>query len=136
MVSSRSLIRRSFMKKIIALTVALALFASTAFAAPISVAASLVEPVTAQTVSPSASADLDALFSDVTAVPLTDSEAQAVEGEGFFGALIGAVIGVVIGLGCGLVVGVITGDVSAGVIGGVTGGATVGAIGGAFGTAF
>jgi hypothetical protein len=86
------------MKKIISLMVALALFASTAFAAPISVAASFVEPVTAQTVSPSASADIDALFADVDAVPLTDSEAQAVEGESWVGAVVGYLIGGVVGL--------------------------------------
>jgi hypothetical protein len=73
-----------FMKKIVSLLVALALCATTAFAAPLSVAASFVEPVTAQTVSAGANADL---FADVAAVPLTDSEAQAVEGEGVFGAI-------------------------------------------------
>ena len=80
------------MKKIVSLLVVLALFASTAFAAPVSVAASLPEPT--QTVTPSA--DLDALFADVNAVPLTDIEAQAVEGDGPVGAVIGAIAGVVI----------------------------------------
>ena len=69
------------MKKITALLVALALSASTAFAAPISIAASLPEP--AQTVA--SSADLDALFADVNAAALTEEEATAVEGEGLFG---------------------------------------------------
>ena len=65
------------MKKITALLVALAVFATTAFAAPMSVAASLPEPV--QTVA--SSADLDALFADINAVALTNEEAAAVEGE-------------------------------------------------------
>jgi hypothetical protein len=43
----------------------LTFFATTTFAAPVSVAASLTEP--AQTVA--SSADLDALFADVQAVP-------------------------------------------------------------------
>jgi hypothetical protein len=98
MVLSRSLIRRSFMKKIISLMVALALFASTAFAAPISVAASFVEPISAQTVSASGSTDIDDLFGDVAAVPLTDSEAQAVEGVGIGSAIAAGFAGYVSGI--------------------------------------
>jgi hypothetical protein len=77
------------MKKAVSLLVALALFATTAFAAPVSVA-SLPEP--AQTVTSSASTDIEALFADVAAVPLTDEEAAVVEGEGVFGLLVAAVV--------------------------------------------
>jgi LytS/YehU family sensor histidine kinase len=98
--------RRSFMKKAVSLLVALALFATTAFAAPLSVAASFPEP--AQTVTSSASTDIEALFADVAAVPLTDEEAQSVEGEGVVGAIIGGVVGgVIVGFVGGLVGGII-----------------------------
>ena len=76
------------MKKITALLVALAVFATTAFAAPISVAASLPEPV--QTVASSVDTDLNALFADVNAVALTNEEAAAVEGDGIIPILIQA----------------------------------------------
>ncbi|MDR1325525.1 MAG: hypothetical protein LBK00_05765 [Treponema sp.] len=84
------------MKKITALLVALSLFATTAFAAPLSVAASLSTP--AQTVTSGAGADLDALFTDVAAVPLTNAEAQAVEGEGIGLAIAGFAAGYVLGV--------------------------------------
>jgi hypothetical protein len=82
------------MKKITALLVALSLFATTAFAAPLSVAASLSTP--AQTgvsseqtrIAPEAfsaideTGDLfaDALFADVGGIPLTTAEADQVDG--------------------------------------------------------
>ena len=84
------------MKKITALLVALAVFATTAFAAPISVAASLPEPV--QTVASSVDTDLNALFADVNAVALTNEEAAAVEGEGPIAAAAGAIVGTVVGV--------------------------------------
>jgi hypothetical protein len=80
------------MKKAVSLLVALALFASTAFAVPLSVAASLPESAAAQTVTSSVSADIDDLFADVNAVPLTDIEAQTIKGEGTFGLLVAAVV--------------------------------------------
>jgi hypothetical protein len=82
------------MKKITALLVALALFATTAFAAPISVVASL--PESAQTMV--SSTDLDDLFADVSAVALTDIEAQTVEGDGPIAAVAGAIVGAVVGV--------------------------------------
>jgi hypothetical protein len=83
-----------FMKKIISLLVILALFASTAFAVPLSVAASFPEPTQTvvsseqtQAVSEAFSAIdetgnlfADALFADVGGTPLTTSEAQLVDG--------------------------------------------------------
>jgi hypothetical protein len=76
-------------------------------------------------VSASASADIDALFSDVQAVALTDSEAQAIEGAGGLGWVLGGLIGLVggfttslvthdsddilIGMGIGQIVGLIVG---------------------------
>jgi outer membrane murein-binding lipoprotein Lpp len=126
------------MKKIIALTVALTFFATTTFAAPVSAAASLPEP--AQTVSADLNADLDALFADVNAAALTDEEAQAVEGEGLFGALLaglaGGVVGFAYGAFAGIAVGLITGDVKAAVAGGAAGGAALGAFVGAVSTPF
>jgi hypothetical protein len=84
------------MKKIVSLLVAMALFATTAFAAPLSVAASFVEPTQAQTIvsseqtriAPEAfsaideTGDLfaDALFADVGATQLTLAEADQVDG--------------------------------------------------------
>jgi hypothetical protein len=101
------------MKKIVALLMALALFSTTVFAAPLSVAASLGAPTQAKTVATSladkANAsqtdslssneviittddDFDMLFSDVNAVALTSDEASNVEGTGFFTFLIVAAI--------------------------------------------
>ena len=120
------------MKKVVSLLVALALFATTAFAAPVSVAASLPEPV--QTVA--SSADLDALFADVNAVALTEEEAQAVEGEGIFGAIIFGGFGACVGGFLGLTVGVVTGDIKTGTKAGMASGGVIGAIGGLIGFPF
>jgi hypothetical protein len=80
------------MKKAVSLLVALALFATTAFAAPVSVAASLPEPaqtvVSGEQTAPEAfsaideTGDLfaDALFADVGGTPLTTTEAGQVDG--------------------------------------------------------
>jgi hypothetical protein len=77
------------MKKIVALLMVLALFSTTVFAAPLSVAASLGEPAQAKTVASSAVDEFDTLFADVQAVALTDLEASEVEGDGFFGTIFG-----------------------------------------------
>jgi hypothetical protein len=84
------------MKKIVSLLVALALFASTTFAVPLSVATEISEPVSAQTVTSSEQARIapkafsaidetgdlfvNALFADVVGTPLTMAESDQVEG--------------------------------------------------------
>jgi outer membrane lipoprotein SlyB len=116
------------MKKTISLMVALALFASTAFAAPISVAASLDEPVTAQTVVSSEQAqtapelfsatdESDTLFVNVRAVALTEAEASGIEGDGLFGAIFGAIVGGAVGAATGGSTGAATGAIAGGIIG-------------------
>jgi uncharacterized membrane protein len=101
-------LRRSFIKKITALLVALALFASTAFAAPLSVAAEFGYPAPVQTGASSEQVPeafsaidetgdffADALFAGVGGIPLTAAEADQVEGDGA-AAVIAAVVVVVI----------------------------------------
>ena len=85
------------MKRIIAFLIALSMFSISVFAAPASMAASLGNPVPLEVKSEAAASFTlntdDDLFADVNATQLTDEEAQAVEGEGFWGALIGGIIG-------------------------------------------
>ena len=93
------------MKKIIALFVALAICSSSVFALPAS--ASLNNPVQTKTeiskpevsidFTPSAFAEDDP-FADVQATPLTTEQAQAVEGEGWFGGIAGFTIGYIGGI--------------------------------------
>jgi hypothetical protein len=75
------------------------------FAAPLSIAGSLDKPSQDESRSElSAKVDslneFDDLFAEVNAVPLTTEEAQAVEGEGFWGGLIGGVVGGIAGAFC------------------------------------
>lgn len=89
------------MKKVISVLVIMAVFSTTVFAAPLSVAGSWDKQ--SQKVSPrselSATADalneFDDLFGDVQAVALTTEEAQTVEGEGFLSGLAGFISGVI-----------------------------------------
>jgi hypothetical protein len=99
-------LRRSFMKKIIAVFAALAVCSSLVFALPVS--AALNNPVQTKTEisKPEVSNDFtasafaeDGLFASVNAAPLTNEEAQAVEGEGPVGI---AVLGFIGGLGGGI----------------------------------
>ncbi|MHB9293982.1 hypothetical protein Holit_03104 [Hollandina sp. SP2] len=85
------------MKKVISVLVIMAVFSTTLFAAPLSVAGSWDKP--SQEVSRtelSAKADMlnefDDLFVEVNAVALTTEEAQAVEGEGFISGFITGVM--------------------------------------------
>ncbi|MDR0557150.1 MAG: hypothetical protein LBG43_04685 [Treponema sp.] len=97
------------MNKIIALFVALAVFSSAAlFAAPVSGA-----PGAAPASQTGESFDLDALFADVDAPQLSDTEAETIEGEGWFNALISGIIGAVVGGATGAAFG---GGVSLGVL--------------------
>jgi hypothetical protein len=90
------------MKKVISVLVIMAVFSTTLFAAPLSIAGSLDKPSQDESRSElSARVDslneFDDLFAGVNAVPLTTEEAQAVEGEGLFGAIFGAAVGAFIG---------------------------------------
>jgi len=81
------------MKKFVSVFLILALFSTTVFAAPVSpVSPGEPLPGTAE-----ALLDEGDLFADVDAVALTQEEAEAVEGEGFFGSLLGAVVGGIVG---------------------------------------
>ncbi|MDR0556634.1 MAG: hypothetical protein LBG43_02000 [Treponema sp.] len=80
------------MKKVIALIVIMAIFSTTAFAAPLSVAGSS-DALSAET-SLSSQSDVD-LFADVHVAALTPEQAQAVEGAGPFGAILGGIVGLV-----------------------------------------
>ncbi|MDR2446580.1 MAG: hypothetical protein LBD58_04735 [Treponema sp.] len=85
------------MKKVIALMVIMAIFSTTAFAAPLSVADSqdaLSEEISLSSQTFETDADL---FADIQPAALTSEEAQAVEGEGWLNALISGAIGSVIG---------------------------------------
>jgi hypothetical protein len=81
------------MKKIVALFVALAFFSSaTLFAAPVA--------GTAPAPQPGASFEVNAFFADVDATQLSDTEAEAVEGEGPLLLILGAILaGATLGAG-------------------------------------
>jgi hypothetical protein len=88
------------MKKVISVLVIMAVFSTAVFAAPLSIAGSL--DISSREVSRTELAsktegfsEFDDLFADVQAVALTTEEAQAVEGEGFWGAVIGGIVGAV-----------------------------------------
>ena len=88
------------LKKFFAVLTVLAVFSTTVFALPSSAAVSLNNQNNqgqGKAEASEALADFDAfqdgdLFADVKATQLTDEEAQAVEGEGFWGALIGGIV--------------------------------------------
>jgi outer membrane lipoprotein SlyB len=85
------------MKKVIALMVIMAIFSTTAFAAPLSVAGSQ-DALSGEISLSSQSFETEAvLFADIQSAALTSEEAQAVEGEGWLNALISGVIGAAIG---------------------------------------
>jgi hypothetical protein len=88
------------MKKVIAVMVIMAVFSTTVFAAPLSVAGSLdktsLEGFRSElSIKTDSHNDFDDLFADVQAVALTTEEAQNVEGEGIFGIIGAAIIGAV-----------------------------------------
>jgi hypothetical protein len=108
------------MKKIITLLVILAIFATSAFAVPVSGVDSLnaIQTDTAEMsgnqteTAPelfSAVDELDALFADVQAVALTDTEASEIEGAGPVGAFFGAIVGGAVGGAAGAVGGAVSG---------------------------
>jgi outer membrane lipoprotein SlyB len=82
------------MKKVIALMVIMAMFSTTVFATPLSVAGS--SDALSGEISLSSQSDAD-LFADVQAAALTPEEVQAVEGEGWFNALISGICGGIVG---------------------------------------
>jgi hypothetical protein len=72
----------------------MAVFSTTVFAAPLSLAGSLDTTSSEFSLAGQTSAPydgLDALFADVNAVALTDEEAAAIEGDGAIFAAIGAI---------------------------------------------
>jgi hypothetical protein len=81
------------MKKVVALMVIMAVFSTTAFAAPLSVAGS--SDTLSEEISLSSQSEAD-LFADVDSVALTSEEAQAVEGEGWISGMLAAIATVVI----------------------------------------
>ncbi|MDR2447788.1 MAG: hypothetical protein LBD58_10980 [Treponema sp.] len=91
------------MKKVIALMVIMAIFSTTAFAAPLSVAGSQ-DALSEQISLSSLSFETDAaLFADVQAAALTSEEAQDVEGTGPWLFILGAILaGSAIGAGFAL----------------------------------
>jgi hypothetical protein len=86
------------MKKAIALVMVLAVTATTLFAGPVSALGSVNIPSTEITLAgmPSQTNDFDDLFAGIQVATLTPAEAQAVEGDGWFSALVAAVATVVV----------------------------------------
>jgi hypothetical protein len=113
------------MKKIVAVLVVLALFTSTVFAGPVS-RASLIDTVkTVKVDTAPGFADNANLFGDVQAPALSDTEAAAVEGDGWFEAIFGGIAnglaGAFVGLANGGIVGAILGGLGGVAIGAYTG---------------
>jgi hypothetical protein len=72
----------------------MAVFSTTLFAAPLSAAGSLQgfsREISLAEQSSAATGEFDDLFAGVQAAVLTSEEAEAVEGEGFWGSIFGAV---------------------------------------------
>jgi hypothetical protein len=89
-----------FMKKVIAVLMIMAVFSTSVFAAPLSVAGSMYnssKEVSRFDLSSKTDAlnDFDDLFADVQASALTAEEAKAVEGEGLFGWICSAIVGTI-----------------------------------------
>jgi hypothetical protein len=72
------------MKKVVSVLAIMAVFSTAVFAAPLSLAGSLDTSSREVVSGIEAFGDFEDLFTDVQAVALTDNEAQAVEGEGFW----------------------------------------------------
>jgi hypothetical protein len=118
------------MKKTIILLVVLAIFATSAFAAPVSGMDSFntIQPDKTEgsgdqteTALESFSAvnESETLFADVRAVALTDTQASEIEGDGLFGAIFGAACGAVVGTiaTSGSGVGAVAGAIAGGIMG-------------------
>jgi hypothetical protein len=108
------------MKRVVAVLVVFALFTGTVFAAPLSPAGSIDTVETPRVEVPDFAGN--DLFADVRATALATEEAQAVEGEGWFNALISGIVGGIVGSvsGASVSLGVLT---IPGLIAGAVGGA-------------
>jgi hypothetical protein len=77
------------MKKVFFVLVILAAFSASIFAAPLSLAGSL--DTSSREIASESFSGFEDLFGDVHAVALTDTEAEAIEGEGWLSGLISAI---------------------------------------------
>jgi hypothetical protein len=109
------------MKKVIAFLTIMAVFSTAVFAAPLSVAGSLDTASSEFSLAGQPSADpngFDDLFADVNAAALTEEEALAVEGEGWFSGLISGIV-TVAKVASNVAAGNVIGAVYVGIVGGV-----------------
>jgi hypothetical protein len=114
------------MKKVVSVLAIMAVFSTAVFAAPLSLAGSLDTSSREGVSGIEAFSDFEDLFADVQAVALTDSEAQAVEGEGIVGGFLG--------FSLGFAAGALSGYYGGGGLGGaISGGIGIGLLTGAIG---